>query len=155
MRLAVALVGLATLLLGAPCAAQTRASHEVTISVPIVLQLRVDDGAAGSAADVPLSIDVASGRARITPDHSHIHILANTRWQLSAAFAPALGSHPLRLTYAIDGERVVWGASESAPVVLRGAATCGWREASVQYGLAHLPADGAYGGVITFTLTRP
>lgn len=155
MRALVALVGLATLVLGAPCAAQTRTSHEVRVSVPTVLRLSIDDRSPGSVGEVPLSIDVASGVASITPDHTNIRILANTRWQLSAAFAPAVGSEMLQLTYAVDVERVVWRASEFAPVVLSGVATCGWREASVQYGLARLPADGTYGGMITFTLTRP
>jgi hypothetical protein len=155
MRALVALAGLTTLVLGTPCAAQTRSSHEVRIAVPTVLRLSIDDPAPGSVGEVPLSIDVASGVASITPDHSRIRILANTRWQLSAAFAPAVGSEPLQLTYAVDGERVVWRASEFAPVVLSGVATCGWRETSVQYGLARLPADGAYAGMITFTLTRP
>jgi len=155
MRAVVALVGLAAFLVGAPCAAQTRASHDLRVSVPTVLRLRIDDGAAASAARVPLSVDVASGVARIAPDHTRIRILANTRWQLSASFAPAAGSESLQLTYAVDGDQVVWRASEFAPVILTGVATCGWREASVRYGLARLPADGAYGGVITFTLTRP
>jgi hypothetical protein len=155
MRALVALVGLATLVLGAPCAAQTRSSHEVRVSVPTILRLRVDDGALGTVAEVPLSIDVTGGIARIEPGRTRIRILANTRWQLSAAFAPVAGSESLQLTYAVDGNMAVRRSSEFAPVIMRGAATCGWREASVQYGLAGLPADGAYAGVITFTLARP
>jgi hypothetical protein len=155
MRAFVALVGLATLVLGAPCAAQTRNSHEVRVSVPTVLRLRVDDGETGSVATVPVSIRVASGVARFQPDRSRIRVLANTRWQLSTSFAPAKGSESLELTYALAGGVVLWQASDFAPVVLNGDATCGWREESVQYGLARVPSDGAYGGVITFTLARP
>ncbi len=155
MRALVALVGLVTLVLSSPCAAQTRNSHEVMISVPTILRLRFDDGAFGSVAEVPLSIEVAAGIARFDPGQTRIQILANTRWQLTVAFAPAEGSESLWLTYAVDGAMVLRPASDFAPVLLRGEATCGWREASVQYGLARTPTDARYGGVITYTLARP
>ena len=155
MRALVALVGLATLVLSAPCAAQTRNSHEVRISVPTILRLRIDDGAPGSVAEVRLSIDVAAGIARFDPGQTRIQILANTRWQLTVAFARTEGSEPIELTYAVVDGVVLRHASAFAPVLLRGDATCGWREASVQYGLARTPTDGTYGGVITYTLARP
>jgi len=155
MRVLVALVGLAALVLGAPCAAQTRSSHEVRIAVPTFLRLRIDDGAPGSVAELPLTIDVAAGIARFDPVQTRIQILANTRWQLTVAFAPAADSEAIELTFAITGEWVLRNASAFAAVLLSGAATCGWREASVQYGLARTPTDGTYGGVITYTLARP
>ena len=140
--------------LGAPCAAQTQATHDVRVTVPVLLRLRIDD-AARSAVEVPLAINVAAGIARIEPDHSRIHILANTRWQLTAAFAPAEGSERLTLGYAVDDRPVTVHGTTFAPVILRGEATGGWRERVVRYALGDLPADGRYGGVVTFTLSRP
>lgn len=155
MRAAVALIGFLTLVLGANCAAQTRSSHDVTITVPALLRLRIDDGQPVADAWVPLAVDVANGVARIAPDHTRLLILANTQWQVTATFAPDAGSERLVLGFAVEGAATVWSRTRSPQIVLRGAATGGWRERTVRYALAEVPADGRYGGVITYTLSRP
>jgi len=40
-------------------------------------------------------------------------------------------------------------------VLAGGGATGGWRPLIVTYGLAQLPADGRYQGLVIYTLTRP
>jgi len=155
MRSVVTLVGLMTLFLAAPCAAQTRATHEVSVSLPTILRLRIDAGPTWSLGGVPLTIDVAAGVASLEPDHTRVQVLANTRWQLSAAFNPEGNSTPLELGFVVDDRPVTWHRTSLVHVVLRGDATCGWHEETIRYLLAAVPADGSYGGLITYTLTRP
>jgi hypothetical protein len=155
MRAVLVLVSLATFVLGAPCAAQTGSSHEVRIAVPTILRLRIDGGPTASLSEVPLAISVAGGVASLEPDRTRVQVLANTRWQLSAAFSPEGGSATLELGFVVDDRPVAWQGPNLVRVVLRGDATCGWREETIRYLLAAVPADGSYGGIITYTLTRP
>jgi len=155
MRSVVALVGLITLLLAAPCAAQTRTTHEVSVSLPMILRLRIDGEHTRSLGEVPLTINVAAGVASLEPEHTRVQVFANTRWQLSAAFTAEGMSASLELGFVVDDRPVTWHSTSLVHVVLRGDATCGWREETIRYLLATIPADGSYGGTITYTLTRP
>jgi hypothetical protein len=147
MRYSVLALTLGALLGAGAGLAQSAASHTVAVSIPVVLRLSLD-GAVGQTQVVPLQIEVAAGSYRITPSASRLLLFANSNWQLSASFTgdPAL-------TWQLG---VRSGRLRSYPqVLLVGSATGGWRPLTVIYGLAQLPADGRYQGLVVYTLTRP
>lgn len=147
MRYSVLALTLCALLGAGPAMAQSAASHTVAVSIPVVLRLSLE-GAVGQTQVVSLQIEVVGGGYQITPSASRLLLFANSHWQLSASFTgdPAL-------TWQL-GERS--GRLRSYPqVLLGGGATGGWRPLTVIYGLAQLPADGHYQGLVVYTLTRP
>lgn len=135
-------------LLGGLATAQTTASHTVTISIPVVLRLSIG-GAASQTQAVPLEVEVAADRYRLTPSSTTLMLFANSSWQLSASYQ----GDPLAITWTLGGHS---GRLRHYPQVLAtGAATGGWRPLTITYGLAQLPAEGRYQGLVIYTLTRP
>jgi len=146
--------GILVLLAGAWASAQPgSASHQVSVTIPQVLRLRLDGGANAAVDEVRIRVRVDDGRLHLDPPSTRLAILANGSWQVIATFKPDAASRDLPLLAAVDGAAP---SRLGAPrALLAGAATRGWADAMVRYGLAYLPADGTYGGVITFTLARP
>ena len=132
----------------AQSAASHTASHTVGVSIPAVLRLSVDGSAYSQTQSVALQVEVAGGGYRVTPGNTSLTIFANTAWQLFASFK----GDDLALTWRLDGRSA---RLRSFPQVLMGGGAGGWRTLSVHYGLAQLPADGRYQGLVTYTLTRP
>lgn len=153
-RTALPLILAALLATGARAQAQDHASHQVSVAIPTVLRLQLDDGDRRDNADVELSVDVVDGHAAVRPEATALRVLANSAWILHVSFA---GDAHLELRARVDA-----GAScplSSGDCVLTGGGnTGGWQAHRVDY-LApdHLIAlpDGRYGGTVTYTLTHP
>jgi hypothetical protein len=129
------------------------AAHRVSVTIPQVLRLRLDGGARSAVGEVPIRVRVDDGRLHLDPPSTRLAILANGAWQLTVAFTPDAASGTLPLLATVDGAAPTRLGAPQA--LLAGAPTRGWVDATVRYGLAYLPADGTYGGVVTFTLARP
>jgi hypothetical protein len=133
--------------------AQQPASHSVTVAIPAILKLRLDASPSGVQAQVPVTIEVYQGVYAITPAASTLHVLANSGWQLSASYEPFDTQYRVALLWRVMGE---WRALQPYPTrVMTGQASGGWQRLEVHYGLADLPPDGRYQGVVTYTLSRP
>lgn len=129
-------------------------SHQVSVSLPNILRLKIDKQQTASSADVAVQVIVKNGAFEITPAHTTVEVLANSDWQLSASYQPdTRADAAAKLSWAMNG---VEKAFTSYPSVLAGGkATNGWQGFDLEYGLAALPADGIYGGTVTYTLARP
>ncbi len=153
-RTALALILAALLAVGARAQAQDHASHRVSVTIPTVLRLRLDEGARRDIADVELTVDVENGNAAVRPEASVLHLLANSAWTLHVSFA---GDPGLGLRARLDGAASCPLTSGDC-VLVSGGNTGGWQAHRVDY-LApdHLIAlpDGRYGGTVTYTLTHP
>ena len=152
-RLAHAVATLAALALAGAANAQASASHTVAISIPALLRLRIDHHEASDHARVPIHVRVEGSRSEVEPASTLIEVLANTGWTLSARFEPEHDSDGIELRWQTDGGSGVLLASPSP--VARGRATGGWRAIEVRYAVGGVPIDGAYRGVIAYTLARP
>lgn len=132
---------------------QTTASHQVAVTVPCVLRLRLDDGAAGPQAALDVAVSVAEGRVRIDPNRTRVEVHANTSWALDAHFVPHAGSPGAPLAASLDGDtwhRLLGGARLDC-----GKATRGWHAVTVLYGLLEAVSDGTFLGTLVFTLAQP
>jgi len=63
--------------------AQGTASHQVSISIPTVLRLRIDDGSARDRASLDIAVEVADGVVRIDPGSTRVEVRANAGWAVS------------------------------------------------------------------------
>lgn len=133
--------------------AQSTASHGVSVSIPVVLRLRLDDG--GSVADGAIDVEVRSraGIATIDPGATRVTVRANAAWHLDARFRADEGSEALELTGRLgDGP---WLDLCAGVRLVDGDPTQAWTVFEVAYGIAHVLADGNYRGTVVYTLTRP
>jgi hypothetical protein len=133
--------------------AQGTASHRVSISIPTVLRLRLDDGATRDSAALDLAIEVAGETVRIEPDRTRIEVRANAPWALDVRYERAADSGEVPLGVALEGmdlRRIAHGIRLAS-----GAATGGWRALDFRYGLLDSLSDGTYHGTVTYTLTQP
>ena len=132
--------------------AQGSASHQVSVSIPTVLRLRLDDAASDRAA-LDVAIEVAGERVRIDPGSTRIEIRANAPWALDVRFRPAAGSATVPLGASLDGS--TWHRLAGGARLATGSATAGWRTLDVAYGLLRPISDGTYHGSVVYTLTQP
>ena len=148
--------GLATIIalaLAGSILAQGSANHQVSVSIPTVLRLRIDHQAANDHAAVPVAVRVESAVREIDPASTRLEVFANTDWQLSISYAPINGGSVLALSWHAFGAS---GTAHRSPSVLTGGrATGAWRSIDVTYGIVDEPADGTYQGMIAYTLARP
>ncbi len=138
-------------------AAQKSAGHDVSISVPNILRLKIDDDVAQDQANVDVSIRVADGAFEIAPAGSSVQVMANSAWQLSASYVPASEADAAaQLMWRAEADKSGWERFTSYPQIIeRGENTGGWQNFDLRYGLQTLPADGHYQGTVTYTVTRP
>ena len=135
--------------------AQKSASHDVKLSVPNILRLKIDDSAARDQAKVAIQIRVADGAFEIAPALSTVQVMANSAWQLSANYVPASQKDAAQLMWRVETEGS-WERFTAYPqLVEQGENTKGWQSFNFRYGLQTLPADGHYQGTVTYTVTRP
>ena len=153
MRFLHGLATIAALALAGSTLAQGSANHQVSVSIPTVLRLRLDHQVASHHASVPVSVRVEGALRAIDPTSTRLEVFANTAWQLSVSYAPTAGAADLVLSWHALGASGVLRASSS--VLGDGHATGGWRPIDVTYELVSEPADGHYQGVIAYTLARP
>ena len=137
--------------------AQRRSAHDVRLSIPNVLRLKLDDGVSRSSADVDIDIRVTDGAFEIAPASSNVQVMANSAWQLSASYVPASEADAeAQLMWRAEADDSGWERFTSYPqIVERGENTGGWQNFDLRYGLQNLPADGHYQGTVTYTVTRP
>ena len=137
-------------------AAQRSAGHDVKLSVPNILRLKIDDNVAQDQANVDINIRVANGAFEIAPAGSNVQVMANSAWQLSASYVPASEADAeAQLMWRAEAEQS-WERFTSYPqIVERGENTGGWQNFDLRYGLQSVPADGHYQGTVTYTVTRP
>lgn len=133
--------------------AQSTAAHEVSVTIPTVLRLRVDDGAAADRATIDVLVTVRGAAVAIDPGATPVAVRANAGWALDARYRPADGSDALPLGATLDG--TTWHALRHGARLASGAATGGWRDLTVAYGLLASVSDGTYRGTVVYTLTQP
>lgn len=153
MRVPYRIAFIVALLLSGPALAQGSAQHQVSVSIPTVLRLRIDDRVAHDIVSVPIDVRVDGADRTIDPASTRLELLANTGWQLSARYTAVHADSGLVLSWHALGEGGVLRGSPS--IIARGRATGGWHAIEVAYGVANAPVDGHYRGVITYTLARP
>ena len=146
-------ITIVALALAGTAVAHGGASHQVSITIPTVLRLRVDEREARDTLSVPIRVEVARALHDIDPASTRLQVFANVAWQLSVSYRPVGDASGLVLSWHAHGAS---GILRSAPgVVASGRETGGWRTIDVDYGVANEPADGEYHGVIAYTLARP
>jgi hypothetical protein len=144
---------LALLILAGGVLAQTTASHRVSVSIPVVLRLRLDGDRSIAEGAVDVEVVARSGVTTIDPGTTRIEVRANASWTLDARFLADPGSEAVALTARLEGSP--WQDLRGGVELLVGDATQGWTVFEVAYGVAHLLSDGVYRGTVLFTLTRP
>jgi hypothetical protein len=133
--------------------AQSAASHHVSVSIPVVLRLRLDDDHTASEGRIDVEVLARDGFATIDPGTTRVAVRANTAWHLDARFHAASGSEALELIGRLgDGP---WLDLCDGVRLVDGGATRGWTDFEVAYGVAHVLSDGRYSGTVVYTLTRP
>ena len=137
-------------------AAQSR-GHDIGVSIPNILRLKIDDKVAQDRANVDIDIRVSNGAFEIAPAGSNVQVMANSAWQLSASYVPASEADAAaQLMWRAEANEGGWERFTSYPqIVERGENTGGWQNLELRYGLQSLPADGHYQGTVTYTVTRP
>jgi len=153
LRLLYGVTALVALALAGGASAQASASHQIGVSIPSLLRLRIDQYVASDHASVPVHVRVEGSRREIEPASTRVEVLANTAWQLSIRAASDSDANGLVLHWHALGASGVVRVSPS--IVASGGATRGWRAVDVGYAVANEPANGAYGVVIAYTLVRP
>lgn len=133
--------------------AQATATHQVSITIPTVLRLRVDDAAPVDRATVDVLVTVRGEAVTIDPGATRIAVRANAGWALDARYRPAAGSAAAPLGATLDG--TTWHALRHGARLATGTATGGWRDLTVRYGLLESLSDGTYHGTVVYTLTQP
>lgn len=133
--------------------AQGTASHQVSVSIPTVLRLRIDDDSAHDRASLDVTVSVAGDRVRIDPGSTRVEIRANADWALDVRYHAASPSSAAPLTATLD--QTIWHRLAGGARLATGSATDGWRAFDVAYGLLHSISDGTYQGTIVYTLTQP
>ena len=153
MRYSFAVATIVALALVGSTLAQGSANHQVSVSIPTVLRLRIDHTVSSDNASVPVSVRVDGALREIDPASTRLEVFANTAWQLSVSYTPVAGGSGLVLSWHAAGTSGVLRGSPA--IVAGGRATGGWRLIDVDYGIVNEPADGTYQGVIAYTLARP
>lgn len=129
-------------------AAQATASNTVSVRIPTVLRLRIDQSTASSARSVDFTIQ----DGKLDPAAVTIEVFANTSWSLTVEDRG--GSGP-SLQYRLNGG--TWHTPRSQPLVDTGEATGGWLALPLAFrvdpGVAQVGASGQR--QLLFTLTRP
>ena len=133
--------------------AQGAASHQVSVSIPTVLQLRIDDAMAFDRASLDVTVSVAGDGVRIDPGSTRIEVRANAPWALDVRFRSAPGSAAVPLSASVDES--TWHRLASGARLATGSATTGWQAYDVAYGLLRSISDGTYHGSVAYTLTQP
>lgn len=133
--------------------AQCTTGHQVSVSIPVVLQLRLSDGRTGGASAVDVSVRTRVGVTTIEPGATLISVRANADWHLDARFHADPGSEALELVGRL-GHGPWLELCEGARLV-GGGATGGWVAYEVTYGVPDVLPDGNYRGTVVYTLTRP
>ena len=133
--------------------AQGTASHQVSISIPTVLRLRIDDAAEGDHASLEVAVEVAGEFVRIDPGSTRIEIRANADWALDVRYRAASNGVAAPLGATLDGH--TWHRLSDGARLGTGSATGGWRAFEVAYGLLGSLSDGTYHGSVIYTLTQP
>ena len=133
--------------------AQGAASHRVSVSIPVVLRLRLDDGHAATEGLVDVRVHARTGVTTIDPRATRVAVRANSAWHLDARFHAAVGSEALELTGRLaDGP---WLDLCDGARLATGDANRDWTVFEVAYGIAHVLSNGRYSGTVVYTLTRP
>lgn len=83
--------------------AQGTASHQVSVSIPTVLRLRIDDGATSARAALDVTVLVAGDRVRIDPGSTRIEVRANADWALDVRYQAASIGASVPLGATLDG----------------------------------------------------
>lgn len=133
--------------------AQSTASHRVSVSIPVVLRLRLDDAHAAAGSWVDVRVQARTGVTTIDPRATRVAVRANTAWHLDARFHAAVGSEVLKLTGRLDDGP--WLDLGDGARLATGDANRDWTVFEVAYGVAHVLSNGRYSGTVVYTLTRP
>ena len=153
LRLVYGVTVFVALMLAGGASAQASASHQIGISIPSLLRLRIDQHVTSDHASVPVHVCVEGSLREIEPASTRVEVLANTDWQLSVRFAPDRDGAGIELRWQTGGSS---GALLDRPSrIASGRATGGWRAIEVGYAVGSAPFDGEYRGVIAYTLARP
>ena len=133
--------------------AQGTASHQVSVSIPTVLRLRIDDSGTRDQASLDVTVSVADAYVRIDPGSTRVEIRANADWALDVQYRAASIEASVPMGATLDG--TTWHRLSGGARLATGTATGGWRAFDVQYGLLHSISVGTYRGTVTYTLTQP
>ncbi len=133
--------------------AQSTTSHRVSVSIPVVLRLRLDDGRTADEGSVDVRVHARTGVTTIDPRATRVAVRANSAWHLDARFHAAVGSEALELNGRLaEGP---WLDLCTGARLATGDASRDWTVFEVAYGVAHVLSNGHYSGTVVYTLTRP
>jgi hypothetical protein len=133
--------------------AQMDSGHQVSATLPVLLQLRYP-GQVGEQVTIPVTATIHNGVYELTPSGSTLYIRSNTDWQLSASFEPHDTSTSLRFVAKL--QRRWQRLKPYLTAFSAGQKTNNWQPLEIDYGLeAPLPPDGTYQGILTYTLIHP
>ena len=127
--------------------AQTTAEQTVSVHIPTVLRLRIDQSAASDAR----SVDFTIAGDTVTPDHITIDVFANSSWTLTVDETGGDGPH---LQYDVDASPD-WATAAQRPVIASGTATGGWRAYGLGFRVQSPTVGGDHQRTLLFTLSRP
>ncbi len=133
--------------------AQGTASHQVSVSIPTVLRMRIDDATTRDRSALDVAVTVAGDRVRINPGSTRIEVRANADWALDVRYRAASNAATVPLGATLDG--TTWHRLAGGTRLATGSATDGWRAFEVTYGLLRSLSDGTYRGTVVYTLTQP
>ncbi len=128
------------------------AAHDLSVTVPNVLRLRLDSEA-GDQVSVALAIIASDGRVRIDPATTRLALRANAPWELHARFVAASPGDDLALHASLDG--VTWVPLAGGVCLTRGDPTAGWAGLTIAYAVKQIPTDGTHHGTVVYTLAYP
>ncbi|MCA9838987.1 MAG: hypothetical protein KC422_18875 [Trueperaceae bacterium] len=134
-------------------AAAQNANHDLKVSIPSVLILKLSNS--NDQETVPVAIEVKGESYQINPTQTQIEVMANRDWSLSASYqAASQADAQAKLMWRSSAEWQRFGYADS--IIASGSQTSGWHKLQVDYKLdTPLPPSGTYQGLITYTLTRP
>jgi len=142
---------LGLLLLSGVASAQTTATNTVTVHIPTVLRLRLDQGTPSSSQ----ALDVTVNGTIVTPASVTVRVFANTDWTLSVSDNE---SGVPTLDVCTD-PGILQSCRPIAPEakVASGGPTGGWEAHALGLRVDEASALPAAGGshTLTFTLSRP
>jgi hypothetical protein len=133
--------------------AQNQASHPLTITLPRLLSVQLNDTQLNDTQRIQLLPLTGGNLQEILPSRQRLGIRSNAIWLLSASFTPCHPNDAARLSLRPDQTKEGQLLRNYPRVVLTGAATNGWRFIPLDSYLE--PSVSPCQGKLIYTLTQP
>jgi hypothetical protein len=127
----------------------------ISIHIPVLLKLSLDNQEIGNQSEVPLIIKVKDGVYEISPEQTRVKVISNTVWQLNIQTQQKTSrNQAIELRYRID-KSDDWRQTRSYAQSVRQGRGLVDSEMTIHYGLNTVPFDGLYEVVVFYTLSNP